>query len=36
VGEVFTKTTYKLEDQWEGTNKVFRAVIEDYQVLAEE
>ena len=36
VGEVFTKTTYKLEEQWEGTNQVFRAVVEDYQVLAEE
>ena len=36
VGEVFTKTTYKLEEQWEGTNQVFRTVVEDYQVLAEE
>ena len=36
VGEVFTKTTYKLEEQWEGTNQVYRAVVEDYQVLAEE
>ena len=36
VGEVFTKTTYKLEERWEGTNQVFRAVVEDYQVLAEE
>ncbi|MDP6252849.1 MAG: hypothetical protein QGI20_13005, partial [Verrucomicrobiota bacterium] len=36
VGEVFTKTTYKIEEQWEGTNQVFRAVVEDYQVLAEE
>ena len=36
VGKVFTKTTYKLEEQWEGTNQVFRAVVEDYQVLAEE
>jgi hypothetical protein len=36
VGEVFTKTTYKLEENWEGTNQIFRAVVEDYQVLAEE
>ena len=36
VGEVFTKTTYKIEEKWEGTNQVFRAVVEDYQVLAEE
>ena len=35
TGEVFTKTTYRMEEQWEGTNKVYRAVVEDYQVLDE-
>ena len=36
TGEVFTKTTYRFEEQWEGTNQVYRAVVEDYQVLEEQ
>ena len=34
TGEVFTKTTYRMEEQWRN-NKVYRAVVEDYQVLDE-
>jgi hypothetical protein len=36
TGEIFTKTTYRFENQWEGTNQVYRAVVEDYQVLEEQ
>ena len=36
TGEVFTKTTYRFEEQWEGTNQVYRAVVEDYQLLEEQ